>query len=425
MEELYQMILVDDKTKGVGIVGSGPTALFIALELVSKNINVTMFEKTTSPSRKLLLASQSGLNLTTETEGFVLEYSTPVFTNLIDNFNQEQLIKWIEALGLHIFRGNGNKIFLKETGEELIRTCFEKLRESKLFKLKLEHNLKDWKNHQLIFSTHKNQNTNTSQTTYGNQTIDESQTTYSFEKIIFCLGGASWPLTGSDGEWISLFRDKGISCVDFEPSNCRFKREWSTQCQFNFIPVKNIMLKRNNKNKRGDLMLTPDGVEGAPLYYFSRELRDSLSHSGNSAVEIDLLPDRTEKELCLAWNSARKSDSITNKLRKTFKLDKTKIALFNELCTRPIPHEPEEIVKQLRNLKLEFIGIADISEAISSSGGVDISELNSNLELKKRTDCYCGGEMVNWDAPTGGYLIHGCLAMGRRISNSILSFSQS
>lgn len=388
----------------VAIVGSGPTALFISYALVKNSIDVMMFDQTTEPSKKLLFASKSGLNISTDIpiSQFTSEYKNPRMAELISDFDLDSLKNWINEIGLTTYIGNGNKVFLKESGDILIKTIFNFLNSSNHFSTKFSHKLIDWNKNRLLFNT------------------DNCDFSYSANSTVFCLGGASWPLTGSNGFWIEQFKRNNIKTYKLNPANCGFKTEWSPKFNYNYDHIKDILLSYNGRSKRGDIVIKKEGIEGSPIYYFSREICDRISNKERAIIDIDLLPELSINEIVSKLNKARSSDSITNKIRKSLKLSKIKIDLFNELSQRPIVNKNLNIASLLKNLKLQLLSPENISEAISSSGGISFSALDKNLMLKKFPGFYCGGEMINWDAPTGGYLIHGCLATAYRISNAII-----
>ncbi|MFN3836047.1 MAG: TIGR03862 family flavoprotein, partial [Glycocaulis sp.] len=235
------------------------------------------------------------------------------------------------------------------------------------------------------------------------------------DATILALGGASWKRLGSDGAWAELLAARGVEIEPFQPSNCGFTAAWSDRllAAQEGAPVKGVCLSLAGQSQRGDFVITKAGIESGAVYPLAAALRAAIAAGGTATLTVDLLPDTDETALAARLEAASPKDSASNRLRKAARLDGVKIALVNEVTRGAPPRDPAALARLLKALPLTLTGTAPMDAAISTAGGVSWAALDDHLMLKAVPGTYCAGEMVAWDAPTGGYLLTACLAMGR------------
>ena len=373
------------------IVGAGPAGLMAAEILASRGRKVTLVDSKPSFGRKFLMAGKSGLNITNDQElaKFISRFGNDQkkLEPMLTSFGPEKVKKWVQALGQEILIVSTGRVFpTTMKASPLLRLWLKRLL-SLGVEFKMNYKLVDWHD-SFVFDTPSGKKFLTPKTT------------------ILALGGASWPKLGSDGSWAKIFKTKKIKVNCFAPSNVGVRINWSKfMNQFHGIPVKNIQMCSDNLNTRGEALVTKEGLEGGGIYELSPALRKG------AILKIDLFPDITLESLTKKLSRNRKKNSISNYLRKTLSLSGVRLALINEFI-RPIPNSPQNLAYSLKNLCLNQQGAHSIDQAISTAGGVDFSELNEHLMILKSPQVFCVGEMLDWEAPTGGYLINACLATG-------------
>jgi uncharacterized flavoprotein (TIGR03862 family) len=302
-----------------------------------------------------------------------------------------------EELGVETFIGSSKRVFPKKLkAAEILLNWIKILKENKNFSLYLNHKFTKINSKKEITLIHL-----------------ENEVKIQGENIIFAMGGASWKKTGSDGSWSDSFKKLGIELSPFLPMNCGFEKSWSSFFieKVDYSPLKNIELKFNGKLIRGEAMLTPFGIEGGGVYAHSLALRNQIIKAGVATLCIDLKPSLTENEIQTKISQQSEKSSLSNQLRKAVGIDKMAFILLKEIY----PHINRENVSGLiKNVEIPLSGIRPIDEAISTSGGVKFNELTDFLELKKLKGCYVIGEMLDFEAPTGGYLLQGCFSSAAR-----------
>lgn len=377
------------------IIGSGPAGLMAADQLAAQGLNVTVAEAKPSPARKFLMAGKSGLNLTKaeDDETFLCAYAefAPSLKPMIETFGTEEVQDWARSLEQDVFTGSSGRVFPKAMkASPLLRNWLSKL-EARSVELKRRWRWKGWgdETRSCIFET------------------PEGQQGMTADVIVLALGGASWARLGSDGKWTELLEARSVTLTPFRPANMGFKVAWSSYMQSEFgKPIKAVKLRAGNETVRGEFVVSSRGLEGSAIYALSRPLRDG------AALTVDLAPDLSVDTIAERLMKVRKGATTSEKLRKTLKLDSTKRALLMEFA-RPLPKNEVELAQIIKALHIEHDGQRPMDEAISTAGGVAWSAVDEHLMLRELPGIFCAGEMLDWEAPTGGYLITACLATGR------------
>ncbi len=394
--------------KTISIIGGGASALILGCELNTKKYTVSIFEKNTALARKFLVAGDGGLNLThSEDESkFILRYTPYEFLETaFKNFSNKDLIKWLNNTGLETFVGTSGRVFPKKGIKpiDVLNRLEEKIKSNSV-KINFKH---EWtgfsENNELIFKTPT-----------GNKQIQS-------DVVIFCLGGASWPVTGSKGDWLSFFKDKKIKTTPFEASNCSLKINWPQELikVIEGKPLKNISIKCGNKIHAGEIVLTSFGIEGSGIYPLSPQIRDELNKLGLAKIYIDLKPLLSSEDALKKITNSRSKLSYTENIVKQLNLNKTQIILLKSVMSKSDFLDPIKIVNNLKNLELLISSLGPIEDAISSVGGISLTEISEDFELKKLKNKFVIGEMLDYDAPTGGYLLQSCFSMGKYLADHL------
>ncbi len=374
----------------IAIIGGGPAGLMLAARLDEKKFEVTLYEKNTAPARKFLVAGDGGLNLTHSEplEQFIKRY-TPVsfFEPILRNFSNTDLQEWFKSIGVPTFTGTSKRIF-PQKGIKPIEVLNAILKVLKDKNVKIQTNY-TWKGEEM------------------NADIS-----------VFALGGSSWKVTGSDGAWTGYFKEKGIEIIPFQASNCAFKINWSKNLisLAEGLPLKNISLKSLNVRKEGEVVITAFGMEGSAIYALSPQIRQQLNEHQKAFCYIDLKPSLSLAKLTKFLESKPANNTMTNYLSGTLNLSKSQMALLKNLTTKEDFTKPETLAAKIKELPLEIVGLGPIDEAISTTGGISLEEIDTNFQLKKWPGHYVIGEMLDWDAPTGGYLLQGSFSMGNNLA---------
>ncbi|EET48082.1 TIGR03862 family flavoprotein [Thalassobium sp. R2A62] len=374
------------------VIGAGPAGLMAADRLSAFGIRVTLVDAMPSVGRKFLMAGKSGLNLTKSepADVFGAAFSTPDhLAPMLVEFGAGDVGRWAQQLGCSTFVGSSGRVFPDVMkASPLLRSWMHRLNEAGVT-LNTRWRWTGWDGTAAMFDTPQ-----------GVQSITADAT-------VLALGGSSWSRLGSDGKWATTLADHNVELAAFGPVNMGFGVEWSDHMHAHFgSPLKSIRLITPNTTIKGECVISNRGLEGSAIYAVSRDLRDSGS------LAMDLIPDVTIDQAAERLAKPRGKTSLSNHLRKALRLDDAKRALLNE-CTRPLPQDPMELAKTIKSLPIPITGPHPIDEAISTSGGVAWSALDEQLMLNVRDGVFCAGEMLDWDAPTGGYLITGCLSTGR------------
>jgi uncharacterized flavoprotein (TIGR03862 family) len=384
------------KKGSIAIVGTGPAALMAGTLLVENGFDVQFYDHKKAPARKFLVAGHGGFNLTNaeELESFCDKYDNEVLKNAVRFFTPQNFIDFLTKIGIETYIGSSGKIFPKKGIKpiEVLNTWLTYL-SSKGANFHFEHKLIDIENLNLQF-----------QTKQGKLTINS-------DAKIFSLGGGSWQQTGSMGDWIDIFANKKIKCIPFASSNSGLVLD--SKFLFDELEgghIKNCCLFSKEYSKFGDVVLTRYGLEGAPAYAMNRDFRNG------EKIVIDFKPSLAELEIV---KRLQKSKNTTEGL-KNLKLSKIAIYWIKNAVSKEEFINAEKLAKHLKSFRLPVIGLRPIDEVISTVGGIAINEIDENFELSKLPNFYCVGEMLDWDAPTGGYLIQGAVSTGAKAAHSII-----
>ncbi|MFT5144353.1 MAG: putative flavoprotein (TIGR03862 family) [Rhodothermales bacterium] len=375
------------------VIGAGPAGLMAAEELASAGHSVLICDAKASFGRKLLMAGRSGLNLTKDEplETLLAAYTkaAPRLRPIIEAFDAKAIQAWAVGLGQEVFTGSTGRVFpVAMKASPLLRAWLKRL-DGLGVKQHVRWRWQGWKDGALRFDTPD-----------GPQSLSPKVT-------VLAMGGASWARLGSDGEWAEHLAARGVPLAPFQPSNTGLSVTWSDHMKPLFgQAVKGIAWHAGSQVSRGEGMISARGLEGGGLYTISRYVRDGLP------LTLDLLPDWTVERIAARLAGPRGKASLSNHLRKSLRLDKVSLALLLEFG-RPLPHNPAELAALIKALPIKHNGPRPIDEAISTAGGVSFDALDDSLMLKDIPGTYCAGEMLDWEAPTGGYLLTACFATGR------------
>ncbi|RTL74000.1 MAG: TIGR03862 family flavoprotein [Bradyrhizobiaceae bacterium] len=389
----------------VAIIGAGPAGLIAAETVAAAGASVIVYDRMPSVARKFLMAGRGGLNLTHSEplDIFLTRYgnASPLLRAAVEAFPPQALREWAHELGQDTFVGSSGRVFPKTfKASPLLRAWLSRL-ESLGVKQALRHRWLGWDENGAL-------RLNTPQ---GPHSIRPRAT-------ILALGGASWPRLGSDGSWRDILSSKGIVVSDLQPANCGFRVVWSDSFRERFEgqPLKNVALSYEEHTSRGEMVITKDGIEGGGIYALSAVLREGIAAKGYATLAIDLRPDVALPDLVARLSRPRGKQSIATFLRKTLTLSPVAIGLLHEAAfhrdTKLAAMAPEELARLIRALPVRVEGAASLARAISTAGGVAFSEIGPDFSLRLRPDVFIAGEMLDWEAPTGGYLLQASFATG-------------
>ncbi|MFK4819316.1 TIGR03862 family flavoprotein [Ochrobactrum quorumnocens] len=382
----------------IAIFGGGPAGLFAAERLSALGHSVTVYEQMPTVGRKFLLAGKSGLNITHSEEfaQFAQRYgmSNDHLLPALQQFTPENLRDWADALGAETFVGSSGRVFPKAMkASPLLRAWVRRLEAQGVKILTRQKWIGFDSGRPLV------------QTPNGIELV-------SCDAALFAFGGASWPKLGSNGAWSGIFEGQGIRITPMRPANCGFDVAWSGVFSERFAgePVKSVTITSKAGTTQGEFVITRGGVEGSLVYTHSAALRDDLERDGHANLILDLAPGRTLERLKLDISLQDKKLSISNILRKGAGLKGVKAALVLEFQREK---DPAKLAQTIKSLEVPLLRPRPIEEAISSAGGIEWSEIDEHYMLKKLPSMFVAGEMIDWEAPTGGYLLTACFAIAK------------
>jgi uncharacterized flavoprotein (TIGR03862 family) len=392
-------------TTQVAVIGAGPAGLMAAETLAQGGARVTVYDAMASAGRKFLMAGRGGLNLTHSEPlpAFLTRYreAKPQLAAAIQAFPPDHLREWCEALGQPTFVGSSGRIFPEALkASPLLRAWLRRL-DATGVQFSLRHRWTGWdENGHLLF-----------QTPDGHIAVDARAT-------VLALGGASWPRLGSDGVWVKTLSARGVKVSPLKSANCGFVIAWSDIfCdRFEGQPLKGVGLSFGALSVRGEAMITRNGIEGGAIYALSAELREAILGSGQVTLHIALRPDIETHDLVARMSAPRGKQTFSNWLRKAAQLSPVGIGLLQEAAIVSgvvLPSLSAENLAELINaVPVQLTGIAPIARAISTAGGIAFEELNADFMIRRLPGVFTAGEMLDWEAPTGGYLLQACFATG-------------
>lgn len=396
-------------TIDVSIVGAGPAGLMAAESLSAAGCSVTVFERMPSVARKLLIAGRGGLNITHSEprEKFDARYgaASQRMKQYTDTFTPRGLIDWVEGLGEPTFVGSSGRVFPKSLkASPLLRAWLKRL-DGQGVVIKTRHDWRGWnENGALIFDT------------------PQGKVTHNASATILALGGASWPRLGSNGAWVEILRAKGIAIAPLRPANVGFTVAWSEtfRDRFHGEPLKGIAIAHKGRTVRGEAMITRYGIEGGAIYALSAGLREAIAKDGSTKIEIDLRPEMSVADLTAKLARPRGGDSVSNYLRKAIALSPVGINILREAYANAIASEAATLAQQIKHAPLTLTGTQGLERAISTAGGVTLDAVDDNLMLRALPGVYAVGEMLDWEAPTGGYLLQATFATAVAAARAII-----
>ena len=397
--------------KTVAVIGGGPAGLMAAEVISTHGVPVDVYDAMPSLGRKFLMAGKSGLNLTHSEafEQFVSRYGKrrPQIEPLLKTFGPDELIEWVHGLGIVTFVGTSRRVFPVEMkASPLLRAWIKRLNDSGV----TFHPRHKWTGF-LADKSLRFESPN------GDVTIKP-------DAVVLALGGGSWSRLGSDGAWVPWLRNAGAQVKPLRPSNCGFDVAWSPHFRerFDGHPVKSTVLSFGGLRQQGEFIITKEGVEGGLIYTASALLRDEIEAKGRAVMMLDLAPNRSHERLVKKLSKPRGSRSMATHLEKTVHITGVKAGLLHEFVSKDDFSSAESLAHFIKNLPVSLTAPRPLDEAISSAGGVTFESLDEHLMLKSMPGVFCAGEMLDWEAPTGGYLLTACFASGYAAGQGVLQW---
>ncbi len=396
------------------VVGGGPAGLMAAEVLANAGLKVTIFDHMRSVGRKLLLAGRGGLNIThsEELESFLGRYG-PDRDRLVtafNNFGPDELRSWCDQLGETTFVGSSGRVFPKSfKATPLLRAWLRRL-DSQGVEFRTGHRWVGW-------GRRPDGSVDGSVSRF--ERSDGTAVDVEADVTVMALGGASWPRSGSDGSWVREFVECGIGVAALRPANCGVRFDWSEHFvdRFAGVPLKNVSVSVSDHATRGDIMVTETGLEGGPVYAHSREVRRQLDQSGRCMIRIDLQPDLTTDQLVDRLAVRRRSkDSMSTWLRRAG-FSKVAVGVLREATANELPRGSSGLASLVKGVPLDVTGVSSIDRAISTAGGVMFDEIDEAFMLHRIPGVFLAGEMLDWEAPTGGYLLQASISTAVAAAN--------
>jgi uncharacterized flavoprotein (TIGR03862 family) len=408
----------------VAVVGGGPAGLMAAEALLAGGARVDLYDAMPSVGRKFLLAGKGGLNLTHSEplDAFVRRFGGRAETvaSWLEAMSPQALRDWARGLGIETFVGTSGRVFPAEMkAAPLLRAWLHRLRGQGLL-LHMRHHWRGWAEGGDVLDLR-----------FDSPAGEQRQRV---DALVLALGGASWPRLGSDGAWAPWLAQRGVPVAALRPANCGFDVGWSPYFSQRFAgaPMKSVRLEFDDGlghpfDRAGEFVITAGGIEGSLVYAASALIRDQIERTGSATVHVDLVPGRDEARLATALAHGRGTRSLPNHLREHAGLDGVKAALLRErydaaALTRLVAEAPKQLAHELKAWPITLTAARPVDEAISTAGGVRLEALDERLMLPALPGVFCAGEMLDWEAPTGGYLLSACFASGRVAGQGVLDW---
>ncbi len=403
----------------LAIIGGGPAGLMAAETARAAGVEVHVFEAKGSVGRKFLIAGKGGLNLTHSEAraGFDARYRERALEvgAWLDDFDANALCEWARGFGVETYVGSSGRVFpLDRKAAPLLRGWVQRLRDGGV-QFHVQHRWLGWDERgALRFST-----------PHGNVQFDA-------DTVVLAMGGGSWPQLGSDGAWVSALTERGIDVAPLKPANCGFDIGWSEFLAKRHAgaPLKPVVAHwrdahDNEHALQGECVLTETGIEGSLVYAIAADLRDAIERDGETMLHLDLVPGRDLQRLQLDLANPRNGRSLGEHLRRQAGLDGAKSALLHEVLDKPALQDMARVAATLKRLPLRLLRARPMDEAISTAGGVRLEAMDDDLMLRGLPGVFCAGEMLDWEAPTGGYLLTACFASGLRAGRGAVAWLRS
>ena len=401
---------------GVAIVGGGPAGLIAAEVLRAAGVEVDLFEARGSVGRKFLIAGKGGLNLTHSEpfDAFVARYGArrAAVAGWLQRFDADALRDWARGHGVETFVGSSGRVFPSDLkAAPLLRGWVRRLRESGV-RFHVQHRWLGWdEDGALRF-----------QTAQGERRLQARAT-------LLALGGASWPQLGSDGAWVAPLQQTGIAIAPLQPANCGFDADWGPHFSERHAgaPLKPVVLHWTDlhgsaRQLQGECVVTATGIEGSAIYAIAADLRDAIARDGETTLWLDLVPGRDAARLAADLARPRGKRSASEHLRRNAGIDGVRAGLLREVAGAALPDDPHALATLLKRLPVRLLRARPVAEAISTAGGVRLEALDAALMAQARPGVFLAGEMLDWEAPTGGYLLTACFASGVVAAEGMLAW---
>lgn len=405
------MTIADSTAKTIAIIGGGPAGLAAAEVLSETHHRVTVYDAMPTIGRKFLLAGKSGLNLTHAEpyESFAGRFgaATAGLRPALDAFTPDDVRGWAQGLDVETFVGSSGRVFPKAMKASPLLRAWRRRLETRDVAIRTRWRWIGFRaDDALVFETPD-----------GVQAVASDAT-------LLSLGGASWPRLGSDARWVPMLEARGITVAPFRPANCGFDVAWSEDfaARFAGAPVKSVAAMSACGRTQGEFVVTRHGIEGSLVYAHSAALRDRLEATGDADLRLDLLPGRSLEAVASALDAAPRKASFSNRLRKAARIDGVKLALLREIVPDADRLPANDLAAALKMLPIPLTRPRPIAEAISSAGGIRLDAIDPAGMIRQMPGVFVAGEMVDWEAPTGGYLLTACLATGRFAASGLLSW---
>ena len=392
------------------VIGGGPAGLAAAEALAQAGIAVHLYDAMPSVGRKFLLAGIGGLNLTHSEPlpAFVSRYGeqAEAVAQWLQKLTPQELRDWAAGLGVQTFVGSSGRVFPADMkAAPLLRAWLQRLRGMGV-QFHMRHRWLGWQ----AAAPDGDALTYRFAAPEGEVLVHVQ-----FQAVVLALGGASWPQLGSDGAWVPWLQRQGVEVAKLQPSNCGFEIDWSSHFSSRHAgaPLKSVALQIDDWHQVGECVVTATGIEGSLIYAASSRLRERIRSQGWVICHLDLMPHRSQQQLQTELAHPRGSRSLSSHLKSRLRLDGVKAGLLWEGAPKAVQQDPAALAAWIKAVPLRLVATRPMAEAISSAGGVRMQGLSKDLMLQNHPGLFCAGEMLDWEAPTGGYLLNACLASGK------------
>jgi hypothetical protein len=404
------------QARTVAVIGGGPAGLMAAEVISQHGVHVDVYDAMPSVGRKFLMAGKGGMNISHSEalQSFLDRYGSrrEQIKLMLETFSPDAMRDWIHGLGIDTFVGSSGHVFPTDMkAAPLLRAWLHRLREQGV-SFHMRHRWHGWNAaDELMFN------------------MPEGERTVRVDALVLALGGGSWTQLGSNGAWVPLLEQRGVTIAPLRPANCGFDTGWSGHfsSRFSGHPLKGVIVTFTDINglvhsRQGDCMLTATGIEGGVIYALSARLRDEIDSNGSATIYLDLTPAKNLARIQAEVAHPRGSRSLSSHLQSRVGLNAVQIGLLRECVSTEEFSDSKKLGQAIKTLPVKLQAARPIEEAISTAGGVDFLSLNSQLMLKSQPGVFCAGEMLDWEAPTGGYLLTACFASGRKAAGGVLDW---